>query len=63
MFLSCDSVVSIHALSLLLMCVLLLRCALVCVSTPLLTLVLIVIIFVRHERLQFVEIPHNEILI
>jgi hypothetical protein len=33
--------------------------ALVCVSTPLLTTDLIVINSVRHERLQFVKIPHN----
>jgi hypothetical protein len=32
-------------------------------STPLLTLDLIVIIYVRRERLQFVKIPHNGILI
>jgi hypothetical protein len=40
--------------SLLLVCVLLLRCALVCVSTPLLTLDLIIIIYVRHERLDLI---------
>jgi hypothetical protein len=38
-------------------------CALVCVSTPLLTSDLIVIICVRRERLKFVEIPHTGILI
>jgi hypothetical protein len=43
--------------------VLLLCCTLVCVSTPILTLVLIVIFYIRHERLQFVEISHNEISI
>jgi hypothetical protein len=47
----------------LLVCVLLLRCALVCVSTPILTLILFVINCVRCERLQLVEIPHNGILI
>ena len=47
-FLSCDSVILIRALSLLLVCVLLLRYALVCVSTPLLTPILIVIICVRR---------------
>jgi hypothetical protein len=36
-FLSCDSVVLICALSLSLVCMLLLFCALVCVSTPLVT--------------------------
>jgi hypothetical protein len=36
-----------------LVCVLLLWCALVCVSTPILTPILIVIICVRRERLQF----------
>jgi hypothetical protein len=34
-------------------------CALVCVAIPSLTLVLIEIICVRCERLQFVEIPHK----
>jgi hypothetical protein len=45
-----------------LVCVLLLRCALVCVYTSILTLILFVINCIRHESLQFVEIPHNEIL-
>jgi hypothetical protein len=58
-FLSYDSIILICAPSLLLLCVLLLQCALLCVFTPLLTSVLIVIICVRRERLQFVEIPHN----
>ena len=51
MFLSCDSVVFIRALSSLLVCVLLLHYALVCVSTPLLTPDLIVIICVGLEGL------------
>jgi hypothetical protein len=62
-FLSCDSIVLICVLSSLLVCVLLLHCALVCVSTPLLTPDLIVIICVRRERLQFVKILDNRILI
>jgi hypothetical protein len=63
-FLSCNSVVLIRVLYLfLLVCVLLLRCALMCVSTALLTPNLIVIICVRRERLQFVEIPHNGIFL
>lgn len=49
--------------SLLCLCVLLLHCALVCVSTPLLTPHLIVIICVRLEGLQYVEIPHEGIMI
>jgi hypothetical protein len=46
-----------------LVCMLLLLCALVCISTPIVTLILFVISCVRRERLQFVEIPHNGILI
>jgi hypothetical protein len=72
-FLRCDSVILIRALSSLLVCVLLLHCALVCVlllhcalvcfSTPLLTPDLIVIICVRLEGLQSMEIPHKGILL
>jgi hypothetical protein len=61
MLLSCDYIVLICVLSFLY--VLLLRCDLMCVSTSLLTSDLIVIICVRRERLQFVEIPHNGISI
>jgi hypothetical protein len=62
-FLRCDSVILIRALSSLLVCVLLLHCALVCFSTPLLTPDLIVIICVRLEGLQSMEIPHKGILL
>jgi hypothetical protein len=58
-FLSCDSIVLICVLSSLLVCVVLLQlCSCVCFDS-LLTLDLIVINCVRHERLQFVEISHN----
>jgi hypothetical protein len=60
-FLSCDCRFDLYALSF--VCVLLLFCALVCVSTSLLTPDLIVIICVRREKLQFMEISHNGILI
>jgi hypothetical protein len=64
MFLSCNFVVVFCALSLFTcVCVLSLRCALVCVSTPILTPILFVINCVRRERLQFVDISHNGILV
>jgi hypothetical protein len=57
--LSCDSIVLIHTLSSLLVCVVLLQLCSCVRFYSLLTLDLAVINCVRCKRLQFVEIPHN----